>query len=102
MFGSARDVDGGGSGQTADEASDRSAGVAGRTDVGIVQHGVAEPPDQAVRRRPRFRENIDDAVADRRIRCLVRMQPNAAERAPDRSGIDRVLHNGVANDEVAG
>ena len=62
MLGAAGDVDETGARRPADQPAYRSAGVTRRGDVGILQHGVAEAADEAIRRRLGLGEDVDQPI----------------------------------------
>ncbi len=58
MLGPARNIDGAGSRQAADQSADSSSGVSGRADVRILEHGVTKSADAAVWRGFRLGEDV--------------------------------------------
>ena len=67
MLGTPGDVYSASARQATDQATDRGAGMARRTDVEIVEHGVAEATYRAVRRSLGFGKDIDQPVLNLRI-----------------------------------
>src|SRR5258708_2888161 len=101
MFSATGNINSTGSRQAADQSPHSRAGVPGGSDVRVVQHGVAKSAHGSLRSGFRLGENIDQPVSRKRIGDIADTEPYALERIKHRSGINRVAHDGMPNDEGA-